>query len=252
MDDYDDAFGNGPLVPMDIHFLDMKYRFTPDMQPPILLLKHTLLEYNVPRGYTAEQVRTKIQNVLSGIECVSLKRYCERIWRFEVEYGTKPPYIENPDIDYRFVNARNYCAKFAANKALHQFAHNCAPPPEEEEKEEPDSEEEEDEEEWITSNYATRREWTLCAFDINRRLDANGEEYLVVVMTRLTRQDPTSAWYMFREIQKELTEKNLYWENRRNYVGWVEGTTPTEHITQEHIFNYLFDPWIQRDICTYL
>lgn len=226
------------------------------MKPPILLLKESLLEYRIPKGYTAEQVRTKVEHTLLKTECVTLKRYCERFWRFEVEYGTKPPHIENPDIDYRFIHKRNYCAKFAADKARHMFAHNFASllPEEDSEEDEPDSKDEK----WIITDYENRREWTRCAFDINRRLDANGEEFLVIVMIRLNNLSRPSAWYIFGEIQTELTEANLHWEKRRNYVGWMEGTTIAEgqghreDNTRVHILKYLFSPWMQMEICAYM
>jgi hypothetical protein len=234
---------NNQIVETVVNWENMKDAgriLTNDGRPPIQSIVAGIMDFRVPLGYTAEQVRDCIIKVVLSREGTTIKIYDELRWKFEIEYGTEP--IANTkwrEVGKKFIEMRKDTSRQAAEKALNMFPHNAKYA-------EPFNEED------ILDRYA-KRSW--CLFDLNISRTTEPGQELVIGMTKRSK-DSRVGWELFTKICGELTVANMNWGNRVDFLSWVEGTTGVEQVSacreDEHIQTYLFNHWIVRDICSFL
>ena len=61
---------------------------------------------------------------------------------------------------------------------------------------------------------------------------------------------------LYSDIRDALSERNLFWEPRKTYVSLFDGVLQAMQDLElefpDHISKYLLNPWICREVCTYI
>jgi hypothetical protein len=124
----------------------------------------------------------------------------------------------------------------AVNEAIKRFPHNLP---------------EFDPHEPLPDNFGFRDEW----FKMEIRIYYCKKEHSYIIEFNRMRGEATSFYKIYKILESQIKETfstaNILWLMRKNYIDLSEGS-PYDEKFETQISRYLFNPFIVREICSYI
>ena len=82
------------------------------------------------------------------------------------------------------------------------------------------------------------------------------EKFIYIHIVSMQFATRSSQVCLYSDIRDALSERNLFWEPRKTYVSLFDGVLQAMQDLElefpDHISKYLLNPWICREVCTYI